>query len=262
MRKKGNFTFGNYYPVESPIHNLNGRSKITAIFLFLITVFFADNFYLFALLYAFAYGVIKLSRVPIKVIFRSVRMILWLAVLTGVLNAMFIQGEVLFELGFITITREGIELGLLMILRLIILIGFASILTLTTTPVELTDSLESMLKPFERFNLPTHELALMVSIALRFIPILMQEVDIITKSQRARGADFSKIRNIVALIVPLFASAINRANDLAIAMEARGYNGGEGRTKFHKQLWRTSDTVFIAVVAVFCVLIIALRFVF
>lgn len=260
MSKRGSI-WGNYYPVDSLVHRLDPRCKLTVSLIFLTTVFFADNFLMFAVMYAFAALSVFLCKIPVKMILRSLRVIIFLSVLTGVLNGCFISGEKLFQLGPLVFSEEGLLKGGLMILRLILLIGFSSLLMFTTTAVQLTDGLEDMFKPLAKLRVPTHELAMMISIALRFIPILMREVDSITKAQRARGVDFRNVKNVIALIIPLFASSLQRASDLAVAMEARGYSGGEGRTKYHQLTWCLRDTLTIIITVVFSAAIIVWRFI-
>ena len=258
MSKKRNASLrlGQYYPTDSFIHSLDPRPKLTGILLYIIAVLFANSFTMFAVLYAFSIIVIGLSRVPVSMMLRSIRFIIILSVITGVLNAFFFMGEtVLWSSpgGLFQITAEGLYQAGIIILRLIALVGFASVLTLTTSPISLTDGLEKMLDPLKRFHCPVHEFAMMMSISLRFIPILMDETDKIIKAQTARGADFKngslsdRLRCIVAMIIPLFISALKRAEDLAVAMEARGYQGGEGRTRLKELHWRGRDTVSVGI---------------
>lgn len=256
--------WGSYYRTDSVIHRLDPRTKLVGLLIFIIGVFFADTFPLFALVYAFGFGVILLSHVPIGKVLKSIRGILVLLILTGILNMLFTPGDtILWHWGWLVITKEGVIKGGLMMLRLIALIAFSSILTLTTTPISLSDGVEHLLKPLRRFRFPVHEFAMMMTIALRFIPILMEEADKIMKAQRSRGGDLrtgsiaQRLKGIVAIMIPLFFNALKRADDLAVAMEARCYQGGEGRTSIRELHWAVRDTlaifVVIAVVAVLAI---------
>lgn len=234
---------GQYYAVSSPVHRLDPRSKILISLLLITVLFVITDFYGYAAAAAAVAGVALLGRVPLRLLLRGLRPVLFLLVLTVVLHALMSgrEGHVLAALGPLVVTDEGLLLGLRMGLRLALLILVSSLLTLTTSPIELTDGLERLLGPANRIGVPVHDLAMMMTIALRFIPTLMEEADRIIKAQTARGADFQqggplqRVRSLVPVLVPLFVSAFRRADDLALAMEARGYRGGEGRTRF-KQL--------------------------
>ena len=211
-------------------------------------------------------ALIKLSKVPFSYMVKGLRAIVVLLALTCGFNLFLTPGEVVFSFWKVTITKEGINLSFRMVLRLIYLILGTSLMTLTTTPNQLTDGLEQGLKPLNRIHVPVHELAMMMSIALRFIPILIEETDKIMKAQTARGASFDeggliqKAKSMVPLLVPLFMSAFRRANDLALAMEARCYHGGEGRTKLHPLRYQTRDYVAYVLMLVFLAGVVALRF--
>lgn len=257
-------TLGQYYQTESVIHRLDPRVKLVTTICFIISLFIVDNWigYLIAIL--FLALVIRLSRVPVKFMVRGMKSILFLLIVAGCFNLFLTPGEVLVSFWKLKITKEGIFLASFMALRLILLIMGSSVMTLTTTPNQLTDGLEKLLGPLKHLRVPVHEIAMMMSIALRFIPILMEETDKIMKAQIARGADFEsgnlikKAKSLVPLLVPLFISAFRRANDLAMAMEARCYRGGEHRTKmkpliYRKKVWCAYGAVlvYLAVIVVF-----------
>jgi energy-coupling factor transport system permease protein len=232
---------GQYFPVESPIHRLDPRTKILVTFVFVIILFVANDPMSYGLLAAFSVGAVVLSRVPVRFILKGLKPILFILVFTLGLHLFMTKGETLFVLGPFVASKEGAVQGIYTAVRLILLLFTTSLLTLTTSPISLTDGLESLLKPFERVGVPAHELAMMMTIALRFIPTLMEEAERVMKAQMARGADFEsgnmmqRARSLVPLLVPLFVSAFRRADDLALAMEARCYRGGEKRTRM-KQL--------------------------
>lgn len=252
-------TIGQYYPVDSPIHRLDPRVKLIATFLYVISIFlFGYKFAGFFVVGAFLFTVIKLSKVPFKYIVRGLKAVIILLLFTVGFNLFLTGGEPVVDhfLGFITITKEGIRYAVFMGLRLILLIIGTSMMTFTTTPNDLTDGLERVLGPLKKIKVPVHEIAMMMSIALRFIPILLDETDKIMKAQMARGADFEtggllkRAKSMIPILVPLFVSAFRRANDLAMAMEARCYRGGEGRTKMKPLTYKKCDYI-----AYFCFLI-------
>ena len=252
-------TLGQYYRTESVIHDLDPRVKIVATFTFIISLFLVKNFIGYAIAGLFLCVCIKLSNVPPKFIFRGMRAIFFLLMLTVVFNLFLTPGEPLVTFWKLKITKEGLRLALMMAIRLIFLITGSSIMTLTTTPNNLTDGIEDLLNPLKKVKVPVHEIAMMMSIALRFIPILMEETDKIMKAQMARGADFesgsimNRAKSLVPLLVPLFISAFRRANDLAMAMEARCYRGGEGRTKMKPLIYKRSDLVGYLVLFIYVV---------
>ena len=257
-------TLGQYYRTESVLHRLDPRVKLVATFMFIISLFLVKNFvgYIVAALFL-AMG-IALSKVPPKFIFRGMKTIFFLLLITMVFNLFLTPGKELVSFWKLTITYEGIKMAVMMGVRLIFLITGSSLMTLTTTPNNLTDGLESLLRPLKLFKVPVHEISMMMSIALRFIPILMEETDKIMKAQMARGADFesgsliNRAKSLVPLLVPLFISAFRRANDLAMAMEARCYRGGDGRTKMKPLIYKKADYVAYAVIVIYLVLIILL----
>ncbi|MGE5484368.1 MAG: energy-coupling factor transporter transmembrane component T family protein [Ignavibacteriales bacterium] len=259
---------GQYYPADSVIHELDPRVKIAVTTLFIVVLFVAGSLYAYLLLALFALGAIRMSRVPFGMIIRGLRPILFILVFTLVLHVFFTKGQPLFTLGPITASREGAIQGGLVGARLIILIATTSLLTLTTSPISLTDGLESILKPLQRVGVPAHELAMMMTIALRFIPTLLEEADKIMKAQMARGADFEtgnlfkRAQSLVPLLVPLFVGAFRRADDLAMAMEARCYRGGQNRTRMVELKVTWKDYVALGVFAAFAVGVIVLNRVF
>ncbi len=235
-------TIGQYIPGESFVHKLDPRLKILISLLFIVDLFLVNNFkgYLFVLI--FILTTILIANLSFKYIYSGLKPIFILLLITAVLNIFMTSGkELIYHWGFINIYKEGVLIAAFMIVRLVFLIMGTSILTLTTSPIELTDGIESLLKPFKRIGVPAHELAMMMTIALRFIPTLMDETDKIMKAQMARGADFEsgnlikRAKSLIPILVPLFISSFRRADELAMAMESRCYKGGEGRTRM-KQL--------------------------
>ena len=231
-------TMGQYYPVESPIHRLDPRVKIVATVLFIVAVFLAKSFLGYALLLGFLYLTARLGNVPFRMLLKGLKPLRFILILTFLLNLFFTPGEtVLVSFWKIQITKEAVLQALFYSLRLAFLVAGTSLLTLTTSPVSLSDGIELLLGPLKKIHFPVHELAMMMTIALRFIPTLLEETDKIMKAQMARGADFesgnliARAKAMVPLLVPLFVSAFRRAGDLAMAIESRCYHGGEGRTR-------------------------------
>ena len=241
-------TIGQYYPAESRIHKLDPRVKLFATMIYIIALFSFKGIAGFALITCFLITCISLSKVPFKFITKGLKAIIILLILTGSMNLLFTKGNTIYwSWGMLTISDTGIKNAVLMTIRLIYLIIGTSLMTLTTTPNQLTDGLEKSLHPLNKVNVPVHAIAMMMSISLRFIPILIEETDKIMKAQMARGADFEKgnliqkAKNMIPLLVPLFVSAFRRADDLAMAMEARSYNGGDGRTKMKPLRYTAAD---------------------
>lgn len=239
-------TIGQYYPTDSILHKLDPRVKLIGTILYIVTLFTIRNYgYLLAVLFLFC--IIQISKVPFKFIVRGLKPIMMLLLFTVGFTLFLTPGKEVLRLGIIKITQEGITTSLLMGMRLIFLILGSSLMTFTTTPNQLTDGLERVMWPLRRIKVPVHEISMMMSIALRFIPILMEETDKIMKAQMARGADFEtgglmkRAKSLIPLLVPLFVSAFRRANDLAMAMEARCYRGGEGRTKMKPLKYASRD---------------------
>ena len=260
-------TLGQYYPGESAVHRLDARTKIIATLLYIIELFVVNNFWGFLIAAAALFAVIAVSRVPLKFIFRGLTAVFLIIAFTFLLNLFMVDGRVLWHWKFLTITYEGVSRAFFMAVRLVLLIIGSSVLTLTTKPIELTDGLEKLLKPFSKIGLPSHEIALMMTIALRFIPTLMEETDKIIKAQQARGADFEsgnllqRAKNLMPILVPLFVSSFRIAQDLALAMEARCYRGGEGRTRMNEIRFRRGDAIAAVLMAVFLAVIIASRWI-
>ncbi|SET63352.1 energy-coupling factor transport system permease protein [[Clostridium] aminophilum] len=230
-------TIGQYYPVDSALHRLDPRTKLFGTLVFIISLFIADNPVCYAAAAAFLCMAVLLSNVPVRFIVRGLKSILILLLISVGFNLFLTPGETVFQFWILKVTKEGLRIAGMMAIRLIFLVVGSSIMTLTTTPNQLTDGMEKGLGFLNRVHVPVHEISMMMSIALRFIPILVEETDKIMKAQMARGADFEngnmiqRVRSMVPLLVPLFVSAFRRATDLAMAMEARCYRGGEGRTK-------------------------------
>lgn len=256
-------TLGQYYQTDSVIHRLDPRVKLVTTICFIISLFIVDNFTGYLTAGIFLAMVIKLSNVPVKYMLRGMKSIVFLLLIAVVFNLFLTPGEAVVTFWKITITIEGIRQAAFMAIRLIFLIMGSSVMTLTTTPNNLTDGMEKLLGPLKFFRVPVHEIAMMMSIALRFIPILLEETDKIMKAQIARGADFEsgnlikKAKSLVPLLVPLFISAFRRANDLAMAMEARCYRGGENRTKMKPLIYRKRDVLAYGVVVCYLFLCIA-----
>ncbi len=260
-------TIGQYYPAESVIHKLDPRTKLMATLVYILSLFLFRNVAGFAAVTFWLLLVIRMSKVPFGYMVKGLKAIVIILVITVVFNLFLTPGETLISFWKLRITEEGLRNAVFMTVRLIYLILGSSILTLTTTPNQLTDGLEKSLKPLNKIHVPVHEIAMMMSIALRFIPILIEETDKIMKAQLARGADFEsgnlvkKAKAMVPLLVPLFISAFRRANDLALAMEARCYHGGEGRTKMKPLKYKRVDfIVYLAVAGYFAAVILLRRF--
>ena len=243
---------GRYVPSDSIIHKMDPRSKLMLVFFFVCIVFLANNVVTYGILGVYTLILIMLSKIQLRFLINGLKPILFIIVFTFLLHIFFTkEGDILFDLGWLKVYEGGLKQGIFISLRFTYLILITTLLTLSTTPISLTDGLEKLLNPFKKVKLPVHELALMMSIALRFIPTLMEETSKIMKAQTARGVDFSsgpikdRVGAIVPLLVPLFVSSFNRAEELAIAMEARGYRGGEGRTKYRLLHWGMADTLLI-----------------
>ncbi|NLJ41790.1 MAG: energy-coupling factor transporter transmembrane protein EcfT [Clostridiales bacterium] len=231
-------TIGQYFPGRSVIHRLDARIKILISFIFIITIFFVKSFWGYGFVFFFLAVIVGLSAIPVKYVVKGLRPLIFIILLTFSLNTFFTSGgTVLWSVGFLVLTKEGLLQGVFMALRLIFLVSGTSLLTLTTSPIALTDGIENLLKPLRVIKFPAHELAMMMTIALRFIPTLLEETDKIMKAQTARGADFEsgnilqRAKALVPLLVPLFISAFRRADELALAMESRCYRGGDNRTR-------------------------------
>ena len=262
-------TIGQYIPRESPVHRLDPRTKIAAVTIMMVAIFVVGDFGGYGLLTLFLLGVIALAQIPLGFVLRGLRPVAVLLLLTVILNVFFSgirDGTVLFRLGPLAATRESVVRALFIGYRLIALVVVTSLLTFSTTPVELTDGIERLLRPFRRIGVPAHELAMMMTIALRFIPTLLEETEKIMKAQMARGAEFDRgnvlrrARALVPVLVPLFVSAFRRADELALAMEARCYRGGEQRTRMKQLRFAARDAMALAItVAASVAIVISFR---
>ncbi len=234
-------TIGQYIPGDTKVHNLDPRVKIIITFVFIASLFFINKFFAYIFVIAFMAMALFISKIEIKYMFKGLKPLIAIILLTVILNIFMTEGEIIYTIWKLKITKEGLYQAGFMALRLIFLITGASLLTLTTSPISLTDGIEKLLNPFRKIGVPAHEIAMMMTIALRFIPTLLEETDKIMKAQMARGADFesgniiNRAKAMIPLLVPLFISAFRRADELALAMEARCYRGGENRTRM-KQL--------------------------
>lgn len=260
-------TIGQYYSVDSPIHRLDPRTKIVGTFVFIVVLFLIKGIYGLLLAGILLLLVVHLAKIPLKYIVRGQKSIFFLLMFTVILNMLMVKGEVLVKLWFLTITREGVYTAVFMAIRLILLVIGCSLMTLTTTPLQLTDGLEKLLRPLKKIKIPVHDISMMMSIALRFIPILMEETDKIMKAQSARGADFDtgtiidKAKALIPVLVPLVISAFRRADELATAMEARCYRGDEGRTRMKELRYTKADTAAHLMIFAAAVLLYCMRFV-
>ena len=257
-------TLGQYYPVKSPVHNLDPRIKIILTIAFIVAVFLGSSLWAFFPVAAYIILAALLAHLPLKLLLKGIKPLRIILIFTFLLNLFFNAGEtVLVEVWKIRITLEGLLTAIRFSMRLVFLVSGASLLTLTTPPVVLTDGMERLLSPLRKIGFPAHELAMMMSIALRFIPVLLEEADKIMKAQMARGADFEsgnliqRAKSMAPLLVPLFVSAFRRAGDLAMAMEARCYHGGEGRTRL-RVLKLTMNDLYACLITVALMVVVAL----
>ncbi|HEY8363198.1 MAG TPA: energy-coupling factor transporter transmembrane component T [Tissierellaceae bacterium] len=259
-------TVGQYFPGNSFIHKLDPRVKIIITVLFIVSLFFINSYIPYLFIVAYIYLVTKISKIPIRYILKGIKPLMFIILITFFINVFMTKGEVLISIGSLQISKEGLYIGVFMALRLIFLITGTSLLTLTTSPISLTDGIEELLSPFKKIGLPAHELAMMMTIALRFIPTLLEETDKIMKAQMARGADFesgnilNRAKSLVPLLVPLFINAFRRAEELATAMEARCYRGGENRTRLNELKLDKTDIVSLVSMIIFFGLIISSKY--
>ena len=258
--------FGRYIPGDSFVHKLDPRSKLIFVFVFIAIVFLANNAVTYAIILLFTFTAVLVSKIRLYFLINGLKPIIFLVIFTFLLHLFFTQeGDLLWKWKFIEIYEEGLRQGIFISIRFLVLVFITSILTLTTSPISVTDGMEVLLNPFKRIKLPVHELALMMSISLRFIPTLMDETDKILKAQMARGSDISsgtvkeRIKAVVPLLIPLFVSAFKRAEDLAIAMEVRGYRGGEGRTRYRQLKWDWRDTTIMVLAVLVAAILWLLR---
>lgn len=254
MKFLNHLTLGQYVPANSPVHRLDPRCKILSVIALLAGIFLMEHPIAFLAWGGLLLLLSRFSRISFRVVLQGARPVVLLVVFTAAIHLFLTKGTVLWEWGILSVTREGVTMALRMGLRLFFLVLFAGFLTLTTSPMELSDGLESLFHPFERFGFPAHEMAMMMTIALRFIPTLFDETDRILRAQIARGADlehgglFRRMKAFIPVLVPLFVIVFQRAEDLALAMEARCYRGGSGRTRMNPLVWKKADTFAIAAV--------------
>ena len=259
-------TLGQYFPGNSFIHKMDARIKILLSIAFMVVIFCINSILGYGVLVAFTGFVIWASKVPFRMMLKSIKPLMFFVVFTALLNIFFTRsGEVLLDVGFLTITKDGLVYAALMVVRIVILVLGTSLLTYTTSPIELTDGLEILLRPFKKIGLPSHELAMMMSIALRFIPTILEETEKIMKAQTARGADFEsgnvikRAKALIPLLVPLFISAFRRADELAMAMECRCYHGGNNRTKMNEPRMGKRDFIAVSIFTLFVGIIVLLN---
>ena len=255
-------TLGQFFPGSSVIHRLDPRTKLIALIIYIVTLFTAASWISYGLVFVFLAAVIATSKIPVKAFVRGMKPLLLILIFTGLLNLFFTAGEtVLVSFWKITITLEGLTRAFFMVIRILMLISGTFLLTYTTSPISLTDGLEALLSPLKKIRLPVHELSMMMCIALRFIPTLVEETDKIMSAQKARGADFEngklmdRVKALIPILVPLFISAFRRADELATAMECRCYQGGDGRTKMKLLRFKRFDFVSFLLLAVLCAVI-------
>lgn len=257
---------GQHIPGTSYLHRSSALAKIIFAFCFIPLVFLANNAATNIFLLIFTFLALASSKLPLRYVLKGLRPILFLIVFTFIVQLFFTrEGTILFEFGWLKIYSEGLRLAIIVSLRFFYLVSITTLVTLTTSPIELTDAIELLLKPFKVVRVPTHEIALMLSISLRFLPTLAEETEKIMKAQQARGVDLAagpikeRLRAIIPLLIPLFISAFKRAEDLATAMEARGYRGGEGRTRLRESKWTARDTGLMGLLVVVALLLVYLR---
>ena len=257
-------TLGQYFPGNTPIHRLDPRTKLIWVVIYIVALFSAQWLLTYGLVLGLLIAVVTLSKIQFKVILKSMKPLLFIILLTGLLNLFYTQGTPLVSFWIFTITREGIFSALFMVLRISMLITGTFMLTYTTSPIALTDGLERLLGPLKKIKVPVHELTMMMCIALRFIPTLIEETDKIINAQKARGADFetgsifSRAKALIPILVPLFISSFRRADELAVAMECRCYHGGEGRTRLKELSYRRVDYIVLIGGLIFVAAIIVL----
>ena len=259
-------TLGQYFPGNSPVHRMDSRVKIILTIVFIVMLFVAKNIWGLLVGVAFTALTFAISKIPFKMILKSLKPIVPIIIFTAILNLFFIRtGDVLVHFKFIKITYDGVDTAVFMIIRIICLIVGSSLLTYTTSPIALTDAIERLLSPLKKIKLPVHELAMMMTIALRFIPTLIEETDKIMSAQKARGADMEtgsliqRAKALVPILIPLFVSSIRRAEELALAMECRCYHGGEGRTRMKQLKTSAVDYLALAYTAAFVAVVIAVN---
>ena len=258
-------TLGQFFPGTSFVHRLDPRTKLVTLVLYIVALFVAAGWISYAVCFVFLAVSIAISRIPLKALFHGLKPLVFVLVLTGILNIFFTPGEPIFTLGVVSVSMEGIVQAVRMMLRILMLISATFLLTYTTSPISLTDGLESLLSPLKAIKVPVHELSMMMCIALRFIPTLIEETDKIMCAQKARGADFesgnlfARVKALIPILVPLFISAFRRADELATAMECRCYQGGDGRTKMKQLRYQSLDFMAFVVGAALITAVFVLR---
>ena len=256
-------TLGQYFPGNTPVHRLDPRTKLLMVIVYIVALFLAKWWVSYGLMLAFLITVVAISRIRPKALFKGLKPLLIIMIFTALLNLFYTDGEVLAQFWIFRITREGIVQATFLVLRIMMLVAGTFLLTYTTSPIALTDGLESLLSPLKKLHFPVHELAMMMSIALRFIPTLIEETDKIISAQKARGAEIDtgsfgkRARNMISILVPLFISAFRRADELATAMECRCYHGGDGRTRLRQLRSAPRDYAALAVTLIFYAAVIA-----
>ena len=263
-----NITLGQFFPGNSILHRLDPRTKIISLFALMILIFAADGWSAYGALSAVTVALIFLSRVPPLIVIKSVKPLMWIILFTLVIHFVSHDGRVLAQVFVFKVTDEGILYGVMISLRLVLLIILSSLLTLTTSPLKLTDATERLLSPLKVVGVPAHELAMMMTIAIRFVPTLLEETDKIIKAQKSRGLDFAsgglvgRLKSMVPILVPLFLSSFRRADELALAMEARCYRGGEGRTHLKALKFSAADAGAVFVTVLICATVGGLSYAF
>ncbi len=258
-------TIGQYVPGASFLHKADPRTKIILTFIMMIFIFLIKTYWGYLFLTIFTALIIVSSNIPIKFILKGLKPILFIVIFAGIINMFTIGDTILYKIGFLKITYEGIDVAVKMAIRLFLLIIIASLLTYTTTPMTLTDGIEKLLRPLNRIKVPVHEISMMMTIALRFIPTLLEETDKIIKAQSSRGADFDsgniveRAKSFIPVLIPLFISAFRRADELATAMEARCYRGSEGRTRMKQLSFTKYDVVIVAITTVFMAWVLVMQ---
>ena len=261
-------TIGQYFPGDTPIHNIDPRVKIILTFVYIVALFVVDNILGFLVVFSLILSVILLAKLSIKIVLKGLKPIVMLVAFTSVINIFFTTGDPLIsglDWGMFTPTKQGLYNAIFVVIRVVLLIVGTSVLTYTTSPILLTDGMESLMNPLKYIKVPVHDISMMMTIALRFIPTLIEETDKIMSAQKSRGADFEtgglikKAKALIPILIPLFVSAFRRAEDLAIAMECRCYNGGKGRTRLRKYELQTRDYMSLFVMALFLAAIILLN---
>lgn len=256
-------TIGQYFPGESLVHKYDPKLKMITMILFIASLFFIKSIFMYIPVVIYLLLIIKVAKLPTGMVLRGLKPLKWIILVTFIINLFFTPGDPKYTFGILKISQEGIDLAVFMGIRLILLVLGTSLLTYTTSPIELTDGIESLLRPFRKIGVPSHEIAMMMTIALRFIPTLIEETDKIMKAQMARGADFEsgnivkRAKNLVPLLVPLFINSFRRAEELATAMEARCYRGGDGRTKMNaSKIVKKDVLIFLGNLIFFTIIVV------